>query len=30
MAGPIGLGSFLVRRALYLRSWAQLGEVDLA
>jgi hypothetical protein len=30
MAGPIGLGSFLVRRALHLRSWGQLGEVDLA
>jgi hypothetical protein len=30
MAGPIGLGSFLVRRSLRLRSWGQIGEVDLA
>ena len=30
LAGPIGLGGFLVRRALHLRSWGQIGEVDLA
>jgi hypothetical protein len=29
MAGPIGLGSFLVRRWLRLRSLSQIGEVDL-
>lgn len=30
LAGPLGLGGFLVRRALRLRSLGQLGEVDLA
>jgi hypothetical protein len=30
LAGPLGLGSFLVRRALRLRSFASLGETDLA
>lgn len=30
LAGPIGLGGFLVRRALHLRSLGRLGEVDLA
>jgi hypothetical protein len=29
MAGPIGLGSFLVRRWLRLRTLGQIGEVDL-
>lgn len=29
MAGPIGLGAFLVRRWLRLRSLGQIGEVDL-
>jgi hypothetical protein len=29
MAGPIGLGSFLVRRWLRLRSFGQIGDVDL-
>ena len=29
LAGPIGLGSFLVRRWLRLRSLGQIGEVDL-
>jgi hypothetical protein len=29
MAGPIGLGGFLVRRWLRLRSLGQIGEVDL-
>ena len=30
MTGPIGLGGFLVRRALRLRSLGQIGETDLA
>ncbi len=30
LVAPIGLGSFLVRRALRLRSFGQLGESDLA
>ena len=30
MAGPLGLGSFLVRRLLRLRSLGQLGAPDLA
>lgn len=30
LAGPIGLGGFLARRALHLRSLGRLGEVDLA
>jgi hypothetical protein len=30
LAGPIGLGAFLVRRALRLRSLGQLGGTDLA
>jgi len=30
MAGPVGLGSFLLRRAWALRSLGQLGETDLA
>lgn len=30
MAGPIGLGSFLLRRWLRLRSLGQIGDVDLA
>lgn len=30
LAGPIGLGTFLARRALHLRSLGRLGEVDLA
>ncbi|MEM7408644.1 MAG: abscisic acid-deficient protein Aba4 family protein [Myxococcota bacterium] len=30
MLAPIGLAGFLLRRALYLRSLGQLGEVDLA
>jgi hypothetical protein len=30
MAGPIGLGGFLLRRAWRLRSLGQIGEVDLA
>jgi len=29
MAGPVGLGSFLLRRAAKLRSLGQLGETDL-
>jgi hypothetical protein len=29
LAGPIGLGAFLVRRSLRLRTLAQLGETDL-
>jgi len=29
LAGPLGLGSFLVRRAWALRSLGQLGETDL-
>lgn len=29
MAGPVGLGGFLVRRWWRLRSWSQLGEPDL-
>ncbi len=29
IAGPIGLGAFLVRRALRLRSFGQLGGTDL-
>jgi hypothetical protein len=29
LAGPLGLGAFLVRRTLRLRSFGQLGEVDL-
>ena len=30
LAGPLGLGAFLVRRGLRLRGWGQLGESDLA
>jgi hypothetical protein len=30
LAGPLGLGAFLVRRAWRLRSFAGLGETDLA
>lgn len=29
LAGPVGLGAFLVRRALRLRSFGQLGGTDL-
>lgn len=29
VAGPVGLGSFLLRRALRLRSLGQLGDTDL-
>jgi hypothetical protein len=29
LAGPLGLGAFLARRALRLRSFGQLGKVDL-
>jgi hypothetical protein len=29
MAGPIGLGAFLVRRSVRLRSIGQIGETDL-
>jgi len=30
IAGPLGLGAFLVRRALRLRSFGQIGATDLA
>ena len=30
MLCPIGLGAFLVRRGLHLRSFGQIGETDLA
>ena len=30
LAGPIGLGSFLLRRAARLRTLGQIGDVDLA
>lgn len=30
LAGPVGLGAFLARRALHLRSLGQIGQVDLA
>lgn len=30
LAGPIGLGAFLARRAWHLRTLGQLGETDLA
>lgn len=30
MAGPIGLGAFLLRRAWHLRTLGQIGDVDLA
>ena len=29
MVGPIGLGAFLIRRVLRLRSFGQIGEADL-
>jgi ABA DEFICIENT 4-like len=30
LAGPIGLGGFLARRAWRLRAWGRLGDTDLA